>query len=258
METNTNTTSTSGYVNADQASCHSNNHQANYHNDAPASTNVKMTLADARTELEFHGFVILEQQQQQELLSSSSSSSSANLLVGCLSECRWQSLMKVDTLVIVQELMVQSSVDDHGRPSLLTVGQIQEDLKKSKTEWPPFYHSPSVCGGGCPPFGVFFRGRILLMVYLVQQQQQQQQQQEEQQQQQPISSDVAPLYLTQRPSPGTEWGQVTFVAAAQDGNNGGDTSSFYNQDDMPSYWGNSSRRAALYPEARYWASLLTG
>jgi hypothetical protein len=127
METNT-PIATSSYLNADHLNAtipsSTGDNQANYHN---APTNVKMTLADARTELESHGFVIMD--QSQELLST-------HLLVGCLSECRWQSLMKVDTLVIVQELMQTTD-------SPLTLGRIQEDLKKLKTDWlfslpPPF------------------------------------------------------------------------------------------------------------------------
>jgi hypothetical protein len=131
--------------------------QANYHN---APTNVKITLADARAELESHGFVILEQQHP---------SSISNLLVGCLSECRWHTIMKIDTLIFVQEL-------EAGLP--LTVGRIQEDLHKLKTDWLPSL-APSIYSPiGCPPQGLF-RGHLIVMVYLVQQ---------------PISSDLTRCY----------------------------------------------------------------
>jgi hypothetical protein len=160
--------------------------QANCYN---APTNVKMTLAEARVELESHGFVILGQHESGQL----SSSSSSMLVARRSSQIRSynsvaNSVAKLDTLVFVQEL---SSAKDP-----LTVGRIQSDLQRLQTEWlkslPRSFYSPR----GWPPQG-WSRGRVILMIYLSPHQ--------------PIPEHVA-LHIAQKPPQG-EWCQVAFVTA---------------------------------------------
>jgi hypothetical protein len=206
----------------------SSNQQANCYN---APTNVKMTLTEARNELESNGFVILDQHESEQLLQlsnspSSSSSSKNNLLVARRSECKWCGSAKMDTLVFCQELVAEQG-------DILTVSRTQDDLQRLKTDWllslPRSFYSPS----GCPPHG-YGRGRIILMIYLTTQ---------------PISEHVA-RQLTQKPS--AEWCQGVFLAAQDVNSSSGDVTSYYYSQETPC-WGK-----ALYPEMRYWAALLTG
>jgi hypothetical protein len=162
----------------------------------PGTNNVKMTMADARSELESNGFVIMEPPQELQHASS-------HFLVAYRKECYvW---LRLDTLVFVQEL--ESDIP-------LTESRIIEDMKKLKTDWmlslPPSFYSPS----GCPAHGVY-RGRQILMIYLSQH---------------PILSHMESR-LTQKPPYECCQSSLVFVAA-QDCSNG--ASYYYNE--SPPFW----------------------
>lgn len=98
----------------------------------------KMTLSEARAELEGRGFSCVDE--------------TPNLLVGVRSECRWGMMAKMDVMVFVNRV-----------EGLLTVDRIESDLRRL----PDLVQNHYV--GGCPPFGAN-RAIMVLQIYLTDQQ----------------------------------------------------------------------------------------
>lgn len=117
---------------------------------------------------------------------------------------------------------------------LIFVNQIKGDLTMEKIEHDLRALPEAVLDqqiDGCPPFG-FHRGRMILLVYLLSDDQGE------------IKQQALDRILS---APAKEWSSVTFVAA-QDG---AGKSCFF--ESYTPFWGK-----LLYPELRYWASLVTG
>ena len=93
----------------------------------------KMTLSDAREELERQGFKIVVDEY------SPSVDVPSDVVVGILSSCRWDMLAKVDVVVVVHQ------VTD------LTLRRIETDLADLPNQ--P-YLDDSIAAGSCPPQGV--------------------------------------------------------------------------------------------------------
>lgn len=185
------------------------------------TTNKRMTLSDARTELERRGFSVIveESNKQTSSVNSNPSSSSAavaavELLVGVQSRWRWDLMARVDVMVFVHQ------VNDG---DALTLERLEADLE----ELPSRVQDHFV--GGFPPHG-FSRATMILAVYLTDQ------------------HIIDPAVLTRLTAhPKKEWCTTTFLAA-QDGQG----RSYFMEGDTP-MWGK-----ALFPELRYWAGLMTG
>ena len=180
--------------------------------------NKRMTLSDARTELERRGFsVIVEDESKHKQTSSASPNPAAAaglLLVGVQSRWRWDLLAKVDVMVFVHQ------VNDG---DYLTLDRLEADLEEVPSRVQDHFVE------GFPPHG-FSRGTMILAVYLTDQ------------------HNIDPAVVTRLvATPKKEWCTMTFLAA-QDGQG----RSYFMEGDTP-MWGK-----ALFPELRYWAGLVTG
>jgi hypothetical protein len=105
-----------------------------------AATLKRMTLADARAELERQGFTVFSDQE----------SPRRQLVSGVLSNFRWRFMARFDVMVFVHQVSGGN----------LTYPRILEDLRELPNR------VEDLDPGGCPPFGVS-RGRMILLVYLV-------------------------------------------------------------------------------------------
>jgi len=183
--------------------------------------NKRMTLSDARTELERRGFsVIVEDESKHKQTSSANpigtnpAASAGLLLVGVQSRWRWDLLAKVDVMVFVHQ------VNDK---DYLTLDRLEADLEEVPSRVQDHFVE------GFPPQG-FSRGTMILAVYLTNQ------------------HNIDPAVVTRLvATPKKEWCTMTFLAA-QDGQG----RSYFMEGDTP-MWGK-----VLFPELRYWAGLVTG
>jgi len=182
--------------------------------------NKRMTLSDARTELERRGFsVIVEDKSKYKQTSSANpnpaaAASAGLLLVGVQSRWRWDLLAKVDVMVFINQ------VNDG---DYLTLDRLEVDLEELPSRVQDHFVE------GFPPHG-FSRGTMILVVYLTDQ------------------HNINPAVVTRLvAAPKKEWCTTTFLAA-QDGQG----RSYFMEGDTP-MWGKF-----LFPELRYWAGLVTG
>jgi hypothetical protein len=107
----------------------------------------KMTLSEAREELERHGFKIVVDEHT---LSYNDYCVPSDTVIGVHSSCRWSMLAKIDVIVVVHE------VPD------LTLHRIETDLANLGNQ--PYLDD--VVEAGCPPQGVS-RARLTILSYLV-------------------------------------------------------------------------------------------
>lgn len=106
----------------------------------------KMTLSEAREELERHGFKIVVDEHT---LSYNDYCVPSDTVIGVHSSCRWSMLAKIDVIVVVHE------VPD------LTLHRIETDLENLGNH--PYLDDVEA---GCPPQGVS-RARLTILSYLV-------------------------------------------------------------------------------------------
>ena len=100
--------------------------------------NKKMTLTDARSELERRGFVVHQEEE------------AASLAAVC-SGCLWEFMARFEVMVFVHALAPGQN---------LTLARIRQDLDALPR------HIHRLYPGGCPPFG-FGRARMTVVVYLL-------------------------------------------------------------------------------------------
>jgi hypothetical protein len=103
--------------------------------------NKKMTLFDARADLEKEGFKILVHDTHE------------SLLVGLHSTCRWEISSKVDVVVVMHQLPPGQD---------LTLDRLNGDL----AELPNAHFLEDVGADGCPPQGLS-RAQMIMVAYLV-------------------------------------------------------------------------------------------
>jgi len=185
----------------------------------------KMTLDDARYELQRRGFTIHEHP---------SYDNDSHSFVGVKSTWR-STLNKFDVMIFVHE--IQPSVESGdgavrgggGRSSgELTIQRIENNIEELQSHLIVDYQPD-----GCPPHGVS-RARLVLLIYLT-----------------PHAFEkIDPVVLRKVcATPAKEWCAVTFLAA-QDGSD--KQAYFMSERDTP-YWGK-----ALFPEIFYYANVVTG
>ena len=183
--------------------------------------NKRMTLSDARTELERRGFSVIVEDESKHKQTSSANPIGINpaaaaglLLVGVQSRWRWDLLAKVDVMVFVHQ------VNDG---DYLTLDRLEADLEEVPSRVQDHFVEEF------PPHG-FSRGAMILVVYLTDQ------------------HNIDPAVVTRLvATPKEEWCTTTFLAA-QDGQG----RSYFMEGDTP-LWGK-----VLFAELRYWAGLVTG
>ena len=189
--------------------------------------NKRMTLSDARTELERRGFSVIVEDESKHKQTSSANPIGINpaaaaglLLVGVQSRWRWDLLAKVDVMVFVHQ------VNDG---DYLTLDRLEADLEEVPSRVQDHFAEEF------PPHG-FSRGIMILVVYLTDQ------------------HNIDPAVVTRLVAkPKEEWCTTTFLAA-QDGQG----RSYFMEGDTP-LWGNDLIPGkVLFPELRYWAGLVTG
>lgn len=151
-----------------------------------SGNNKLMTLNDARQELERQGM--------------SCEFMTDHMLVGVLSECRWELTGKMDVLVFVQRV-----------PGPLTLDRLMADLQLV----PSWVAQRQFVGGRCPPFG-FAHARQVMLVYYAE------------------TIDREAMYEIVQRTPAREWCTATFLAA-QDAQG----ESYYLADDKTPYWGSA-------------------
>jgi hypothetical protein len=193
----------------------------------PVCDNKKMTLSDARLELEQRGFKIVVDPNGDDYTSAvvvengdGNNYNNSDTLVGYHSQCVSYCSYKVDTMIFVFQIKKGES---------LTLNRINYDLDNYVAQKQnDIYDNMIGLSNTCPPQG-FSRARMVIAIYYADM----------------IDNDAMDKIFA---TPTRQWCGNTFLAVQ---NTTTGSSSF--MENTTPIWGR-----VFYPEIRYWAGLLTG